>query len=359
MSNLGTNEWWRRPLQKPRQLTRGDRVAVVTPCWGGPATFPARYEAGKRFLADRFGLEVVETAHALAEPDWIDANPAARADDLMQAFHDPAIKGIIASIGGDDAVRLIPCIDLAVIRDNPKLFVGYSDLTVIHFGCLKAGLGTLHGPTVMSGFAENAGMSPLSTASFYRAAFETQPIGELPDNTEGWTVEHLPWKDPANQDTPRRRMPSDGIKKLRGVGRARGHLIGGCAEVLEMLKATPWWPPLPYWDNAILFYETSEEAPPDGSVLRWLRNFAAQGILSRLAGIVLARPGGQMDEARRASQKRTVLHALDEAGLQNLPVLADLDFGHTDPIATLPYGVTAEIDCDAASFRILEAAVRK
>jgi muramoyltetrapeptide carboxypeptidase LdcA involved in peptidoglycan recycling len=334
-------------------------VAVVTPCWGGPATFPARYEAGKRFLEDRFGLEVVETAHALAEPDWIDANPAARADDLMQAFRDPAIKGIIASIGGDDAVRLIPYIDLAVIRDNPKLFVGYSDPTVIHFGCLKAGLGTLHGPTVMSGFAENAGMSPLSSASFYRAAFEALPIGELPDNSEGWTVEHLPWNDPSNQDKPRRRIPSDGIKKLSGDGRARGHLIGGCAEVLEMLKATPWWPPLSYWDNAILFYETSEEAPPDASVLRWLRNFAAQGILSRLAGIVLARPGGQMDEARRASQKMTVLRALAEAGLQNLPVLADLDFGHADPIATLPYGATAEIDCDAASFRILEAAVRK
>jgi LD-carboxypeptidase len=193
----------------------------------------------------------------------------------MQAFHDPAIKGIIASIGGNDAVRLIPYVDLAVIRDNSKLFVGYSDPTVIHFGCLKAGLATLHGPTVMSGFAENAGMSPLSTASFYRAAFEARPIGELPDNTEGWTVEHLPWKDPANQDKPRRRTPSDGIKRLRGAGRARGHLIGGCAEVLEMLKATPWWPPLSYWDNAILFYETSEEAPPDGSVLSWLRNFAA------------------------------------------------------------------------------------
>jgi muramoyltetrapeptide carboxypeptidase LdcA involved in peptidoglycan recycling len=92
-------------------------------------------------------------------------------------------------------------------------------------------------------------------------------------------------------------------------------------------------------------------------VLSWLRNFAAQGILSKLAGILLARRGGQMDEARRISQKAAVLHALDEAGLQNLPVLPDLDFGHTDPIATLPCG--AMIDCDAASFRILEAAVRE
>lgn len=55
------NEWWCKPLQKPRRLTRGDRVTVVTPCWAGPAMFPARYEAGKSVLADRFGVEVVET----------------------------------------------------------------------------------------------------------------------------------------------------------------------------------------------------------------------------------------------------------------------------------------------------------
>jgi muramoyltetrapeptide carboxypeptidase LdcA involved in peptidoglycan recycling len=146
--------------------------------------FPFRYEAGKRVLADGFGLEVLEASHALAEPSWIYANPAARADDLMRAFSDPTIKGIVASIGGDDAVRLIPYIDLAVIRDNPKLFVGYSDPTVIHFGCLKAGLASLHGPTVMSGFAENAGMSPLSMTSFYRAAFEARAIGELPVNAK-------------------------------------------------------------------------------------------------------------------------------------------------------------------------------
>jgi muramoyltetrapeptide carboxypeptidase LdcA involved in peptidoglycan recycling len=332
-------------------------VAVVTPSWGGPAVFPLRYEAGKRFLIERFGLDVVETPHARSDPDWLSANPAARADDLMRAFADPAIKGIVASIGGDDAIRLIPHIDLSVIRDHPKLFVGYSDATVIHFGCLKAGLGTLHGPTVMSGFAENGGMTELSMTSFRRAAFEPRPIGELPVNNEGWTVEHLPWKDPSNQQRPRRRSPSEGIHRLRGSGSVRGHLIGGCAEVLEMLKATPWWPPLSYWDRAILFYETSEEAPSDTAVLRWLRNFAAQGILSRLSGIVLGRAGGQMDETRRTSQKETILRALDEAGLHDLPVLADLDFGHTDPIATLPYGAVAEIDCDAVAFRILEAAV--
>jgi muramoyltetrapeptide carboxypeptidase LdcA involved in peptidoglycan recycling len=338
-------------------LKAGDRVAVVSPCWGGPATFPHRYQAGKRVLVEQFGFEVVEMRHALAEAAWLSKNPKARADDLMRAFADQQIKGIFASIGGSDAVRLIPHVDLGVIRSNPKLFVGYSDPTVIHFGCMKAGVGTLHGPTVMSGFAENAGMSQLSATSFRRAVFETSPIGELPANTEGWAVEQLPWNDPANQDKQRRRTASQGVQRLQGSGRVRGHLIGGCAEVMEMLKGTPWWPPLSYWDGAILFYETSEEAPRDGYVLRWLRNFAAQGILSRLAGLILARPGGQMDEAQRAAQKAAVLQALDEAGLCSLPVLADLDFGHTDPIASLPYGATAELDCDGPSLRILESGV--
>ena len=73
-------------------------------------------------------------------------------------FRGSSIKGIIASIGGDDAIRLIPHIDLNVIADNPKVFLGYSDPTVLHFGCLKAGLGSFYGPTIMAGFAENGGM---------------------------------------------------------------------------------------------------------------------------------------------------------------------------------------------------------
>lgn len=349
--------WWRTPLVRPPRLRRGSRVAAVSPCWGGPAAFPARYEAGKRVLAERFGLEVVETAHALSDPEWLYAHPEARAADLMAAFADPSISAVFASIGGDDAIRLIPHLDLRVIRDNPKIFVGYSDPTALHFACLKAGVASLHGPTIMSGFAENGGMSRLTAETFRKVAFEAEPLGDLPADTEGWTAEDLPWSDPTNQDRPRQRMPPSGAEVLRGSGRASGRLIGGCAEVLEMLKGTPWWPPQDYWNGAILFYETSEEAPLETLVLRWLRNFAAQGILGRLSGVVLARAGGAMDQRRRAAQKEAVLRALDEAGLYHLPVLADLDFGHTDPIATLPYGVTAEIDCERATLTIMDSAV--
>jgi muramoyltetrapeptide carboxypeptidase LdcA involved in peptidoglycan recycling len=349
--------WWCRPLQRPRALTPGDKVAIVSPCWGGPATFPHRYQAGKRWIEAEFGLQLIEMPNCLAPAEWLDKNPHARADDLMLAFSDPSIAGIIASIGGDDAIRLIPHIDLSVIRDNPKVFLGYSDPTVLHFACLKAGVGSFHGPTIMSGFAENAGMSVTSSASFFAATFSKETIGWLPSAPEGWTVEHLGWHDPLNQQKARQRTPSLGLRCLRGSGSATGPLIGGCAEVLEMLKGTPWWPPLTYWDGAIFFYETSEDAPSDGQVLRWMRNFAAQGILSRISGIILGRPGGPISDDQRKAQELAVLRALDEAELQDLPVIADLDIGHTDPILTLPYGATARIECQSPSVTILDAGV--
>ncbi|MBB3018441.1 muramoyltetrapeptide carboxypeptidase LdcA involved in peptidoglycan recycling [Microvirga lupini] len=352
-----TDRWWQRPLVKPQALRPGDRVAIVSTSWGGPAVFPHRYEAGKRYLTDAFGLVPVEMPHALRDADWLDRNPQARAEDIHTAFADPSIKGVIASIGGDDAIRLIPHIDLSVIADNPKVFLGYSDPTVLHFGCLKAGLRSFYGPTIMAGFAENGGMHAYAENALRKAVFDVAPIGEIEPNREGWTVEHLPWKDPENQTRRRKLTPSTGPRTLQGSGTVQGNLIGGCAEVLEMLKGSDWWPPLDYWDGAILFYETSEEVPAAAQVLRWLRNFAAQGILQRLSGIVLGRPGGQTDEAYRQEQERAVLRALEEAALTHLPVLAELDFGHTDPIATLPYGAMAEIDCALARLTILEPGV--
>jgi muramoyltetrapeptide carboxypeptidase LdcA involved in peptidoglycan recycling len=349
--------WWSLPLVRPKRLSAGDRVAVISPSWGGPAAFPQRYDAGKKVLEERFGLIVVEMPNTRRDAQWLDANPQARADDFMQAFGDPSIKAVIASIGGDDSIRLAPYIDLSVIQDNPKIFLGYSDPTTLHFACLKAGVVSFHGPTLMSGFAENGGISPLTESTFRKAAFSPRAIGALEANREGWTAEHIDWSVASNQEKRRQRNPSMGPKLLQGSGTVRGRLIGGCAEVLEMLKGSDWWPQPSYWDNCILFYETSEEAPSSAHVLRWLRNFHAQGILSRLSGFILARAGGHMDDAQRAAQHTAVVRAFHEAGLPHLPILADLDFGHTDPIATIPYGIDAEIDCDQRTLTFLESAV--
>ena len=116
-------------FKKPHKLNPGDKVATVSPSWGGPSVFPHRYQAGIRQLEAEFGLEIVEMPHTLKDADWLARNPEARAADLMQAFSDRTIKGIIATIGGSDSIRLLPYVDLDVIHNNPKVFMGFSDFT--------------------------------------------------------------------------------------------------------------------------------------------------------------------------------------------------------------------------------------
>jgi muramoyltetrapeptide carboxypeptidase LdcA involved in peptidoglycan recycling len=345
------------PLKKPRHLKPGDRIAVVSPSWGGPGTFPHRYEAGVRQLEAEFGVVVVEMEHTRAAPDSITAHPELRAADLMAAFADPSISAIITSIGGDDSIRLIPYLDLSVIAANPKVFLGFSDTTTLHFACLAAGLTSFYGPAIMAGFAENTGMHRYTADAVRRSLFSTDPIGPIPLNEEGYTTERLEWADPGLQSQRRVLQPAGVPRMLQGKGVVTGHLIGGCAEVLEMLKGTAWWPPLDYWDGAIFFYETSEESPSSHYIRYWLRNFAAQGILHRLSGMLVARPDPGSDPDYPQKLEKAVVAALAEAGLPDLPVLSGLDFGHASPILTLPYGARASIDSEAASLTIHEAGV--
>jgi muramoyltetrapeptide carboxypeptidase LdcA involved in peptidoglycan recycling len=135
-------------------------------------------------------------------------------------------------------------------------------------------------------------MHPYLVNSLRRTLFSDEPIGEVRPNTEGWTVERLDWGEPANQARRRTLVPSTGWRWLQGTGRVTGRLIGGCIDVMEWLKGTIVWPAPDAWADAVLFIETSEEAPSPQHVERWLRSYGAQGILERIAAILVGRPGG-------------------------------------------------------------------
>lgn len=345
-------------LTRPRRLEAGARLVAVSLSWGGPGTFPHRFEAGKRQFEAEFEVELVPSRHALSDASWLQRNPEARADDLMAAFADPNVSGIVASIGGDDAIRLAPFVDLEVIRANPKVLLGYSDTTNVHFLCRQAGLATFYGPSVMSGLAENLGIPSYLVDSLRRTLFVAEPLGEVAPNNGGWTAEHLDWGDPTNQSVKRRLEPSTGWRWLTGRGTAQGRLIGGCVESLQYLRGTPLWPSPESFDGAILFLETSEEAPPPAILTRELRTLAAMGLLQRLHGVLLGRPGGGVDPARFGDYDHAVLEVVrDEVGLDDLIVVTQMDFGHTDPMMVLPYGMLAELDFARRRFSFLEAAV--
>lgn len=341
-------------LLKPKRLQPGDRVATVSTSWGGAGDHDLRwrYEQGVKRLEEVFGLEVIPMPNSLRGTDYVYEHPEARAQDLMDAFKDPDIKAIIANIGGSDSIRLLPYIDFEIIRNNPKIFMGYSDTTIPHLYCLKAGISSFFGPSILVDFAENVEMHSYTIDMIRRTLFSDEPIGEIEPPKE-WTSEHLEWKE-EYKNIKRKMQSNHGYEVLQGKGSVQGRLMGGCIEVLEFAKGTDIWPEKKYWENSVLFFETSEEKPSPDLVISWLRNYAAQGILQSAKGIIFAKP---KDETYYDEYKEAILTVMKEYDLTDLPILYNLCFGHTEPKFIVPYGTMAEINCEKATFTILESAV--
>ena len=345
-----------KTLIKPAVLKEGDKVATISLSWGGTSGLLDRYEQGKNNLQTIFGLRVVETANALKPAEWIYKNPKARAEDLMEAFSDPSIKAIFTNIGGDDSIRTLPYLDLDVIRNNPKIFLGFSDSTVTHFACYKAGLTSFYGTSLMVGFAEFGGMHSYQINDIKRTLFSSAPVGQILPNQNGWTSEPLEWFDPPLLNTKRKLTENTGWSFLQGQGKVEGRLLGGCMEALELLKGTDYWPEKDEWEDCILFIETSDETPKPDEFRRWLRNMAAQGILDHINGLILGR---LCNSSFAEDYNKELLKIMAEEELTNLPIITGMDFGHTCPTFTISIGATCEIDCNKKTFSLLESGVHE
>lgn len=342
-------------LIKPKVLKPGDTVVAISCSYGSANRFPHQYQWGKSQIENNFGLKVIETPNALKSIDYLYEHPEERAKDLMWAFENPEVKAIISIIGGDDCIRLYPYLDLNIIKNNPKIFLGYSDPTAIHFMCYKAGLSSIYGPTVMAGFGENVGLFPYTIEQTKKTLFSTDVIGEILPATDGWTDEFLDWTYPENLKIKRKLHPFTGPNYLQGNSVVRGKLIGGCFEVLLMLSGTELFPKADEFDGAILFLETSEGLPPEEMFLYWLRSLAAQGIINKISGIIMGRAKGSGDNL--SIYENALLTITHECGRSDMPIVTQMDFGHTDPMFYIPYGALAEIDMLNKRFSILESAV--
>ena len=343
-------------LQKPNMLKPGDKVATISLSWGGAGDDDIRwrYEIGKKRLQDEFGLEVIEMPNTLKGTEYLYNHPEKRAEDLMMAFKDSSIKAIFSCIGGYESVRILPYIDYEIIKNNPKVFIGYSDSTVTHFICLKAGISSFYGPSILAEFAENVSMFDYTKYWINKTLFNDVFLGEI-QSSPIWTSEYLPWTE-ENKLIKRSVKNNDGYELLQGKGIVEGQLIGGCIEVLEMIKGTELWPRIEEFENSILFFETSEEKPEPKHLEYWLRNYGTMGILQKVNGIIFGKP---YDNLYYEEYKNVILKVVrEELKLENLPILYNMNFGHTAPMFTIPYGAMAEIDCDLHTFSIMESGVK-
>ncbi|GFP75612.1 Microcin C7 self-immunity protein MccF [Clostridium fungisolvens] len=341
-------------LMKPKRLKRGDKVATVSLSWGGAGDEDLlwRYNLGKRRLQEHFGLEVVEMPNTLKGSDYLYNHPEKRAEDLMMAFSDSSIKAIFSCIGGEESIRLLPYIDFDIIRDNPKIFIGYSDSTITHFMCLKANLSSFYGVSVLAELAENIKIFDYTAYWLEKVLFDASAIGLISPASE-WTGERVRWLE-SNSKVEKKMFKNHGYEFLQGTGVTQGRLIGGCIEVMEMMKGTTLWPPLEMFEDSILFFETSEDMPDPSYFGYWLRNYGSQGIFQKVKGIIFGKP---YQEKYYNEYKASIIKIISELDLRDLPIVYNMSFGHNEPMMCLPYGAMAQIDCDKKEFSILESGV--
>ena len=336
---------------KPKMLKPGDCVATVSLSWGGAGDDETiwRYYLGKQRLESEYGLRVIEMEHTLKGTEFVYNHPELRAKDLMDAFNNPEIKGIFSCIGGDDSIRLLPYIDFDVIHNNPKIFLGYSDSTITHLMCYKAGLVSYYGPSILAEFAENVEIFNYTDESIKRTLFNNEVIGEIKPYLM-WTSERISWLA-ENKNIQKKMIEHGGYDFLQGESVVQGRLFGGCLEVLEFAKATDLWPVLE--DDIILFFETSEDMPHPDQLLYWLRNYAVSGILTQAKAILFGKP---CEEKYKADYREVIVKIVKEFNI-NCPIVLDMSYGHNEPMHIIPHGILAEVNCIDKVFSILESAV--
>lgn len=343
---------------KPKHLTKGDKVAVVSLSSGtlGESWAIHKYYIAKERLENDFGLEVVAMPNALKGRAYLDEHPEARASDLMDAFRDKSIKAVFSAIGGDDTIRLLPYIDFDVLHDNPKIFTGFSDTTSNHFMMHKAGLISYYGASVMTNFAEYVRINDYTRTMIEKTLFDPQPTLEIPSAPYWYDDEDekIWWKE-ENINTLRQYHPEEiGYEILQGSGSVEGELLGGCLDVFVEDVGTSIWPSVDDWAGKIVFLETSEE-DMSCDLLTWtLRNLAAQGIFDVISGIIVGKPARRSKyEPYKECYRRVVGK---EAHRPDLPILYNVNFGHAEPIGILPIGCRCRLDADQKKLTLLEPA---
>ena len=340
-------------MKKPHRLSKGDTVAIVSPSWGGPEAFPAIYENGLKVLKE-WGLVIKEYPTAKANNEFLSKNPEARAKDINDAFADTEIKAVFASIGGDDSVRILPFLNADIITNNPKILIGYSDTTtLLAFGALN-GMVTFHGPSIMAGFSQMESLPQSFMAHVHSMLFTPNdhldyvPYGQYCDG-------YLDWSQPENLGKTKELKRDRGWRVIQGKGVVEGHLFGGSLEVLEFIKGTEFWPDKSFWKGKILFFETSEEKPTLDFVRRSLRNYGIQGVFDNATAILFGRARDYSDEEKLQFDDTVREVISGEFRQPDLPIMTNMDFGHTDPQIVLPLGVAAKVDLSSKKLCLTEA----
>lgn len=315
----------------PQKLKAGDEVRIITPSNGmnilGKDTIEIATQRLQALgLKVTFGKYVYETTG-----DYAMASVEHRVEDIESAFKDKNVKAILTAIGGLNTNQVLSYIDYDIIKNNPKILCGYSDVTsLLDTVYAKTGLVTYYGPH-FSTFGEKKGFE-YTLEYFKKMFFEDEPIDIKPSkqwSCDAWYI------DQENRSF----IPNEGIL-LINEGNAEGTIVGGNLGSINLLQGTEFMPNL---KNSILFLEYVAEGEDKSSsylmIDRLLQSIIHLPDFKYVKGLVLGR---SIKEVQMTSDKWIRL-IKSKKELENIPVIANYDFGHTTPMITFPIGGKAKI----------------
>ncbi len=313
----------RPPTIKPPALRKGDVIGIIAPA--SPPADIARVERGARYF-ERLGYRVEIGASVSRTRGYLAGNDNHRVDDLHTMFADRRVKAIICARGGYGTPRLLPLINYKLVARNPKILVGFSDITALQLALWKkCRLVTFHGPMLAVDFAN--GIDPYTEESFWQVVTSPHKPGKIP----------LPIKPHTLQQ-----------------GKASGILLGGNLSLINSLLGTPY---LPDFRNALLFMEEVGEEPY--RIDRMLAQLSNASILQNVQAVLAGQftDCSQKDQAKPGLSLEDIL--VDFTSSTKKPLITNLPFGHTNKKLTLPQGVRACINTAKGELRLEESAVSR
>ena len=334
-------------LVHPPKARRGDRIAVLSPSFAAAGAFPAVHEQAMRRLTEVTGLTPVEYPTTRK----VGADPRARAADINAAFADPQIRGILAVIGGEDQITVIPHLDAGLPRRDPKPFLGTSDNTNLHHWLWANGVASFYGGSSQVHLGPGPGVDDVHARSL-RAALMTGEALEITDPGESEDV-GVNWKDPRALSSFGDREPTEPWS-WHGPARAvTGRTWGGCLEVIQWILTAGRFPFEPaVLAGGVLLIETSEELLPAQEVGFIVRSLGERGVLAAVDAVLVGRPPvsddarlpSAQERARLRGEQRDVVTEIVARYNPEAVVCAGIPFGHTRPQWILPHGGTITVD---------------
>jgi muramoyltetrapeptide carboxypeptidase len=330
---------------KAKALKQGDGVGIITPSAPAPVRFNERYNRGLDQLRE-MGFHIIEGKCSSKIQAYRSSTIRERSDEINELIHNKDVKAIISTIGGTNSNSLLPYIDYEYLKNNPKIFMGYSDVTALLLGIYaKSGITTFYGPAIVPSFGEFPKMFPKGKEYFENVVRLNKRAPYTLEVPENWTEEMIDW---STQDREKQLVKNDGWKCLRS-GSVKGKLIGGNLNTMSGFMASDYFPTV---TNSILFIEDSLK---DMSIQeRSLSMLKVAGVFDEIKGLIVGKHEHFNDLNSPFTFEELLLEIIGDT---NIPILTNVDIGHTFPSHVFPIGIEIELDASRSTITFLEDAV--